>query len=157
MSMLRVNNSQLAISIEIHTPCVKILTVDLPQGVYGFQMEQSVHVAHNLIPKLGRLIDYSSISKMYPFIHITVIFQMLQWSINYTNSGLTLPVTAKCNESEQITLVLFYITLWFCRVGQILLILGEKKIVFENVTVCWHNTRPIFCFQACTLVYFVSS
>ena len=53
----------------------------------------------------------------------------------------------------------FYITLWFCWVGQILLILGEKKkqkkkIVFENVMVCWHNTKPIFCVQACTLVYF---
>ena len=40
----------------------------------------------------------------------------------------------------------FYITLWFCQVGQILLVLGEKKkekIVFENVMVCWHNSRPI--------------
>ena len=118
LSMLRVNNSQWAILIEIHTPCVKISTVDLPQGVYGFQMEQSVYLAHNLIPKLGRLIDYSSVSKMYTFIHITVIFQMLQWSINYTNSGLTLSVTAKFNESKQIMLVFFTSHFDFARLGR---------------------------------------
>ena len=81
------------------------LTVDLPQGVYGFQMEQSVYVAHNLIPKLGRLIDYSSVSKMYTFISFYTHHSNISnvtWSINYTNSELTLPLTAKCNESKQI-------------------------------------------------------